>query len=117
MKVLSHALLFNFIAGCLLVANSGLVSGAQQLITAVFSPDANNPSHNKFVNTTPVTGFCLEFPHQCNEGMFSTKFAVKFESNQDLDPVEAAANARKAAYFMVPSAFRTVDVTNDRRYF
>lgn len=85
---------------------------AEQLITAVFSPDTDNAAHNQFVNTTPNYGYCVILPNQC-KGSFSIQFPVTLESSKALDPVEAAVDRRKAAYFSMPFNFRTVQVMND----
>jgi len=91
------------------------LSAAEQLITAVFLPDPTNPSHNKFVNTTPVAGYCLILPGQCAaNGFSSVNFPIDFDAVKGLDPDEALADRRKAAYMSVPSGFRTVTITNDQ---
>ncbi len=102
----------------LLVAGAGLypIDGraAEKLITAIFSPDANNPAHNKFINTTRNEGYCLLYPRECEiNRMFSINFPVRINAVQALLPGEAAVDARKGAYFVVPSAYRTVNVTSD----
>ena len=91
------------------------LSAAEQLITAVFTPDPENPSHNKFVNTTPVAGYCLILPGQCSaNGFSSVNFPIDFDAIKGLDPDEALADRRKAAYMLIPSTFRTVTITNDQ---
>ena len=88
---------------------------AEQLITAVFTPDPTSPSHNTFVNTTPVSGYCLLLPAQCAaNGFSSVNFPIEFDAVKDLDPDEALADRRKAAYMQIPSSFRTVTITNDQ---
>lgn len=91
------------------------LAAAEQLITAVFSPDHHNPSHNRFINTTPVAGYCLILPGQCAaNGFSSVNFPVDFDAAQELDPQEALADRRKAAYMRVPSNFRNVTITHDQ---
>jgi hypothetical protein len=55
--------------GLLMLAASSTLA-ADLNITARFSPDSNNPNKNEFINTTPVSGFCLLFPAYCT-GRFS----------------------------------------------
>ncbi len=91
------------------------VQAAEKLITAVFSPDVNNPSHNKFVNTTPNEGYCAIYPSECvANSTFSIYLPFRVHASQNFIPGEAAADARKGAYFVVPSAYRVVSVVNDK---
>lgn len=109
-----------FLAGLIFLCAQGLFSvqplnAAEQEIMAVFMPDPANPSHNKFVNTTPVTGYCLILPGQCEANNFSSvDFPIDFDASKGLDPDEALADRRKAAYMLIPSTFRTVPITNDQ---
>ena len=91
------------------------LQAAEQLITAVFTPDPTDPSHNKFINTTPVAGYCLILPGQCAaNGFSSVNFPIDFDASKGLDPDEALADRRKAAYLLIPSTFRTVTITHDQ---
>ena len=109
-----------FLAGLIFLCAQGLLSvqplnAAEQEITAVFVPNPADPSHNKFVNTTPVSGYCQILPGQCENLSFSSiNFPVDFDASKGLDPDEALADKRKAAYFLIPSGFRTVTITNDQ---
>lgn len=54
-----------------------VVHAASIDITAEFSADISKPQHNQFVNTTPVSGFCAEYPAQCSSnGDFNAVFSV-----------------------------------------
>lgn len=91
------------------------LAAAEQLITAVFSPDHGNPGHHTFINTTPVAGYCLILPGQCAaNGFSSVNFPVDFDASQGLDPLEALADRRKTAYMLIPSNFRNVTLTHDQ---
>ncbi|CAM7001897.1 Fimbrial protein [Enterobacter rongchengensis] len=41
------------------------------VLTTEFKADMTKPTHNKFENTTPVSGFCSQFSTLCNEDEFS----------------------------------------------
>lgn len=109
-----------FLAGLIFLCAPGLLNvqplnAAEQDITAVFMPDPADPSHNKFVNTTPVMGYCLILPGQCEANNYSSvDFPIDFDASKGLDPDEAQADKRKAAYMLIPSSFRTVAITNDQ---
>ena len=87
---------------------------AEKRITAEFIPDPNNPSHRNFLNTTPNEGYCGTWPNYCaTPKMFSIRFPVDFDASQALTPEAAAADPRKAAYFLIPAAYRSLTVFND----
>lgn len=50
---------------------SAITKAAVVDITAEYNPDISNPEHVDFRNTTPIVGFCSDYPHLCNDGMFS----------------------------------------------
>lgn len=41
------------------------------VLTTEFKADMTKPTHNKFENTTPVSGFCRDHAKHCQEGEFS----------------------------------------------
>ncbi|PIB41608.1 hypothetical protein AOA57_27200 [Pseudomonas sp. 2588-5] len=87
--------------------------GVVQDITATFRPDPSNPMINKFVNTTPQSGFCPGFaPETCKSlGIFSIRTTeINFSS---LAPMLVTPDdARKNAMFKVPSDWRELMVTH-----
>lgn len=90
---------------------AALPAGAvTQEIRALFTPDSANPQRNTFINKTPVSGYCAEYPGQCQDNnMFSIRLPLRFESNGAMQPNAAARNS---AMFRVPSLWRALTVTN-----
>jgi hypothetical protein len=81
-----------------------------QEITAVFKPDPANPSNNKFINTTPVSGYCATYPAVCqSQGMFSIRLPINFHSAYAIRP---GASERNGAMFRVPASWTPITVTN-----
>ncbi|MDF9905350.1 hypothetical protein QF017_003422 [Pseudomonas laurylsulfatiphila] len=82
----------------------------QQEIRALFTPDSANPQRNIFVNKTPVTGYCAEYPGEClQQETFSIRLPVRFRSTSALLPNTAP---RRNALFSVPAQWRALTVTN-----
>lgn len=75
--------------------------GASQEIRAMFRPDPAQPTKNVFVNKTPNSGYCANYPNQCAENvMFSIRVPVNFNASRFLlpgegIPVKAPANWRR----------------------
>ncbi|WP_434766609.1 hypothetical protein [Pseudomonas triticicola] len=52
-----------------------------QEIRALFQPDPAQPGKNLFVNKTPNSGYCLNFPDKCiSDSMFSIELPVRTDS-------------------------------------
>ncbi len=80
-------------------------------ITAVFRPDSAKPSDNKFINTTPTSGYCASYPAQCGQaGMFSIRLPIRFASNGPIQPNHE--DPQQGATFKVPAEWREISVTN-----
>lgn len=45
--------------------------GVEVVLMTEFKPDPTKPTHNKFENKTPVSGFCRDHAIYCQEGEFS----------------------------------------------
>lgn len=93
------------------------VSAATQELTAVFSPDPQNPQNNKFINTTPQSGVCPgHIPARCKQlGIFSIRtWGITFRSNGPMlvDP-SGPADARKGVMFKMPSEWRSLEVVSE----
>ncbi|WP_337883851.1 hypothetical protein [Chromobacterium haemolyticum] len=87
------------------------VWAAELNVTAEFKPSILNPGNNKFINTTPQSGYCVSYPSQCqSSNMFSINFPVgfRFETMQANEP-----DPRKTAYFKVPASSQGLMVTNE----
>jgi hypothetical protein len=79
---------------------------ANQEIRAVFQPDPAKPGKNMFINTTPNSGYCAEFPAQCaDNNMFSIRTPLVFQSIRSLMPGDGVS-------VRVPSNWRPLVVTN-----
>jgi hypothetical protein len=79
---------------------------ANQEIRAVFQPDPAKPGKNMFINTTPNSGYCAEFPAQCaDNNMFSIRTPLVFQSIRSLMPGDGIS-------VRVPSNWRPLVVTN-----
>jgi|EndMetStandDraft_3_1072993.scaffolds.fasta_scaffold01662_8 hypothetical protein len=66
-------------------------AGAATLdLTLEYAPDITNPSNNKFINTTRLSGFCTRYPRLCQPGEFSIAIpgmsAVKPTDANSTDP-------------------------------
>jgi hypothetical protein len=67
--------------GVLWMVSSTFAQAITQEIRAEFRPDSAQPHRNVFVNKTPVSGYCAEFPSQClDNNMFSIRLPVQFNS-------------------------------------
>ena len=89
----------------LLVA-SGLALAADVRITAEFKPSVFNPGKTAFINTTPISGYCVNYPGECPNGKFTIALPLGTVHFGELLP---GAPNRESIYFRVPSEF--VDVT------
>ncbi|MDR7054980.1 hypothetical protein J2W70_002342 [Pseudomonas koreensis] len=77
-----------------------------QEIRALFQPDPSQPGKNLFVNQTPNSGYCLNFPGKCDsEKMFSIELPVRYDSNR---PILAGDNVSLKA----PADWRRLTVIN-----
>jgi hypothetical protein len=81
-------------------------------ITALFRPDSANPRLNQFKNTTPPSGYCQQFPGQCEENQtFSLQVAIRFESIRAIPANHASS--RQGATFKVPAQWRPLTVRHE----
>lgn len=82
------------------------VDAANQDIRALFQPDPSQPSKNVFINKTPNSGYCAEWPEQCVENnMFSIRLPLRFDVTRSMVPGDAIA-------VKVPANWRQLTVTN-----
>ncbi|WPN31197.1 hypothetical protein QMK54_05390 [Pseudomonas sp. P5_109] len=79
-------------------------------IRALFTPDSANPQSNKFINQTPSTGYCGDYPDICrNSDTFSIRLMTRVVSNK---LIQADAGPRESAMFKVPGGWRSLTVIN-----
>jgi hypothetical protein len=80
-------------------------------ISAVFSPDPNNPHVNTFKNTTPNSGLCSTFPAFCSaRGLYS--ISLRIEALTQYPILANHANIRDGAMIKVPAEVRSIQVTS-----
>ncbi|MDD0970655.1 MULTISPECIES: hypothetical protein [Pseudomonas] len=83
--------------------------GVNQEIRALFQPDPSQPSKNVFVNKTPNSGYCAQYPGQCaDNGTFSIQVPVRFDSIRQITPGAPA----DALSLKVPANWRPLTVIN-----
>jgi hypothetical protein len=76
-----------------------------QEIRALFQPDPSQPGKNLFINQTPNSGYCVNFPAQCaSNNMFSIELPVRYSSGE-LRPGDDVS-------LQVPAGWRRLTVTN-----
>lgn len=105
--------LFNRVVLVAVALTSPLVMAGELNITAVFRPDPNNPSNNKFINTTPPSGhsYCTNYAHLCSEGMFSINLPFTLET---LAPIQANhSDPRMGLMVKVPAQEVALTVVSD----
>lgn len=79
-------------------------------VTAKYAPNPTSLNDNKFVNTTPVSGYCKQYPDQCKE---NETFSIAFGSGTNKVSLSAShSDPRQGAMFNIPSSWREVSVEN-----
>ena len=77
-------------------------------ITAEFIPRVTGANTTKFVNTTPVSGYCADFARECRPGEFTVIFPLTVERLWRVPgPIESHN------YQRVDGGIKSVQVTND----
>ncbi|EBP0972796.1 hypothetical protein LB58_19185 [Salmonella enterica] len=84
-------------------------TAATMTISAMFSPSIDNVDNNKFTNTTPQGGYCNSWPERCTDGQVSILLPFSMETTYAL---KALAPKREGYLVKLPSAWRSVQVTN-----
>lgn len=81
-------------------------------ITAVFKPDAAYPHLNKFKNTTPPSGYCGNYPSQCElNKTFSLQVPIQFNSRSPI--LANHASERQGAMLKAPAQWRELTVYHE----
>lgn len=70
-KFMFYAIKLTSLSGILMLAVIPAVRAATVDITTEFIADLQQPQKNAFVNTTPVSGFCVDFSTSCKSNEFS----------------------------------------------
>ncbi len=109
MKPLSVAV--RSVVSVLLFACVPAANALTQDINAVFRPTPSSPMNNKFINITPVWGYCRDDPGQCaNLGVYSHLAPIKFTSSRPIQPNHS--DVRQGAMFSLPVDWRTVQIVD-----
>jgi len=89
---------------------SGIAGAAELNVTTEFTPDPTNTGHNRFINTTPVSGYCKKYPQYCKDSFsLSTEILV---SERIMN--EGETDKRFWTYQGLDSNFRVVKLTDTR---
>ncbi|NIF47587.1 hypothetical protein F3J28_07385 [Enterobacter sp. Ap-1006] len=72
------------LSALLLLAMISTVNAATMDVTAEFIADLSQPQKSAFVNTTPISGFCAEYPSFCHADELSI-FIPGLEHHKDFD--------------------------------
>ena len=87
--------------GLLMALAAPSAQAANMEIKALFKPDPSQPAKNEFINQTPNSGYCTEYPGDCAQNnMFSLRLPVDLPRQHGLGPsgaipITAPANWRK----------------------
>ncbi|NUU36844.1 hypothetical protein HNQ83_17490 [Pseudomonas sp. C2B4] len=79
-----------------------------QEIRAVYVPDPANPQNNTFLNQTPQSGYCGDYPNDCKP-LSGVRLPLRFASVQAVEP---GASERNGAMFKMPAQWRSLLVTH-----
>ncbi|WP_434608882.1 hypothetical protein [Pseudomonas sp. R1-7] len=94
-----------------LLASTPVADALTQDISAVFRPDPSKPQEAAFRNTTPLSGYCAEFPSQCQAwNMSSLRLPLTVNSIRAIQAEHA--DARQGAMFQVPANWRTAQIVH-----
>ncbi|WP_236181258.1 hypothetical protein [Pseudomonas sputi] len=92
--------------GVLAALSLSTAQAVNKEIRAVFQPDPSKPGNNMFINTTPNSGYCADYPGQCADNkMFSIRAPLIFQAVRSLSPGDGVS-------IRMPSHWRQVVVTN-----
>jgi len=94
--------------GCALalLLSMSTAHGVNREIRALFQPDPSQPSKNLFVNQTPNSGYCFNYPAECQENnMFSIQIPVRYTAVRPIGAGEGIG-------IKAPANWRQLTVTN-----
>ncbi|WP_137804763.1 hypothetical protein [Pseudomonas sp. G(2018)] len=97
---------FAYGVGLLAALSMPAAEAVNQEIRALFQPDPSQPNRNVFINKTPNSGYCANYPSECaDNNMFSIHVPVRFDSTRALMPGDGLG-------LKVPANWRQLTVTN-----
>lgn len=77
-------------------------------MTAKYAPNPADLKNNKFVNTTPVSGYCKQYPNECKG---NNAFSIAFGGGTNTVSLSANhSDPRQGAMFKIPSGWRDISV-------
>ena len=92
--------------GLLMVLAVPSLQAANMEIKALFKPDSSQPNKNVFINQTPSSGYCADYPSECaDNSMFSIQLPIRFNSVRGVEPGESIP-------VKAPANWRQLTVTN-----
>lgn len=96
--------------GLIAMLSSPLAGAISQEILAEFRPDSSQPNRNVFINKTPESGYCAQYPAECkSNNMFSIRLPIMFRAKR---PIFAGNAPEAGATFTVPAEWRQLTVRN-----
>ncbi|MBS3855044.1 hypothetical protein KUA00_02095 [Proteus mirabilis] len=101
---------FHYILGIVMLVLSAFAHSVTINLTAKFTPAINNSnSDGVFTNTTPQSGYCVQYPDRCPGEMFSVNLPLSTTISY---PIVAYNEPRDGPYFNFPKTPRTLTVRN-----
>ena len=105
-RVIKGAVLYYLCGGMFSVSALAIT----QEIRAVYVPDPANPQNNKFVNQTPQSGYCGQYPNDCKPyNLVSLRVPLRFSAVRAIEP---GTSERDGAMFKMPAQWRSLTVHN-----
>lgn len=92
--------------GLLAVLLTPAAHGVNKEIRARFAPDPAQPNKNVFINQTPNSGYCADYPAECRSNqMFSIQLPIRLTSKRSI-------TVGNGARILVPANWRRLTVRN-----
>lgn len=101
-----------WVGALLACAVASPVEAYESTITALFKPDSSHPHLNKFMNTTPPSGYCQSHAQECDgNDLFSLQVPIQLNSQ---GPILANhASQRQGAMLKAPAQWRDLTVIHE----
>lgn len=96
--------------GIIFFISSVSAEAASLELTASFTPSIENPENSVFVNTTPISGYCIQYPAQCNN-TFSIN--IPLSTTLSVPQLLPGSADREAVYIKMPGAWREFTVKRE----
>ncbi|EOY9177661.1 TPA: hypothetical protein U2M30_003480 [Providencia stuartii] len=96
---------FHYILGIVMLALSAFAHSVTIDLTAEYNVNGSG----KFINTTPISGYCAQYPKNCDVDEASVHLPLTITIS---DPIVANNEPRKGVYFNFPKTPRILTVRN-----